>query len=257
MSANRELSSVSGTRRRIQRLARALSVARLLPRRSKPVMQVSLEPSWTPIPECAQRTEVVRLPAFFSKEETEKILALGETVPVHRFLREEKWETRYLHADGRFATALPTLLDKLLAAAHMVDTQQGWGLLTGRAIGVRLAEMHRVQPSMSSTLLARKHYDRGSLLTLDVMLKPASAGGIFSTLEVGGRLRDHQFEMGDLLVFVSHKYHCVSGVEEGTRCVMVLELWEGEPRVCAHRCDTRCGECERGENEPPDRGPHR
>lgn len=30
---------------------------------------------------------------------------------------------------------------------------------------------------------------------------------------------------GDAVVFPSHKYHCVQPVKEGTRQVMILELW--------------------------------
>jgi len=37
----------------------------------------------------------------------------------------------------------------------------------------------------------------------------------------------HTFERGDGMVFVSHKYHSVSTLEQGTRHVLVLELWEG------------------------------
>ena len=33
--------------------------------------------------------------------------------------------------------------------------------------------------------------------------------------------------MGDALVFLSHKYHCVSELTRGTRHVMVCELWQG------------------------------
>ena len=214
------------------------------------LLHVKLEQFWTPAPKDAQQTAVVRLPQFFSAEEVGQILALSDSVPIHRLLRDEQWETRYLHADGRFSAALPLLQEKLLAAAHAVDTEQGWNLMHGRSIGLRLVEMHRVSPSMESSLLHSTHYDRDSLLTLDLMLQPAAAGGVFETLEPNGKMRKHAFELGDLLVFVSHKYHCVSGVQEGTRCVMVVELWEGESKRCAHRCDARFGTCERGENEP-------
>lgn len=32
-------------------------------------------------------------------------------------------------------------------------------------------------------------------------------GGTFTTLESDGRLQEHAFEQGDLLIFQSHKYH--------------------------------------------------
>jgi hypothetical protein len=56
--------------------------------------------------------------------------------------------------------------------------------------------------------LATAHYDQGSVLTVDIMLADPSGfeGGQLSTLEVDGECRQHRFEQGDALVFVSHKY---------------------------------------------------
>ena len=42
----------------------------------------------------------------------------------------------------------------------------------------------------------------------------------------------------------SHKYHSVQPVLSGHRQCMVLELWEGDERSCAHRCTQRFGECD-------------
>lgn len=57
------------------------------------------------------------------------------------------------------------------------------------------------------------------------------------TLEPDGNLVPHEFEFGDVMVFPSHKYHCVEPVENGTRRVVVVELWEGAEKKCAHRCE--------------------
>ena len=56
--------------------------------------------------------------------------------------------------------------------------------------------------------LATAHYDQGSVLTVDIMLADPSGfeGGQLSTLEVDGECKQHRFEQGDALVFVSHKY---------------------------------------------------
>ena len=69
-------------------------------------------------------------------------------------------------------------------------------------------------------------------------------GGTFSTLEPDGTLQTHPFERGDLIIFNSHKYHCVQPVTSGERRVLVCELWEGLPRRCARRCRTPWGPCE-------------
>jgi predicted 2-oxoglutarate/Fe(II)-dependent dioxygenase YbiX len=58
-----------------------------------------------------------------------------------------------------------------------------------------------------------------------------------------GYLQPHCFELGDALVFQSHKYHCVSEVTRGRRVVLVTEFWLGESRQCAVRCDVRQGLC--------------
>ena len=64
----------------------------------------------------------------------------------------------------------------------------------------------------------------------------AFEGGQFSTLEEDDVLKNHAFEKGDLLLFLSHKYHCVAPVDAGERRVFVAEIWEGEARDCAGRC---------------------
>ena len=52
-----------------------------------------------------------------------------------------------------------------------------------------------------------------------------------------------QFEKGDMLLFLSHKYHTVAEVTSGLRQVLILELWQGEERECAHRCEQHWGAC--------------
>ena len=53
-----------------------------------------------------------------------------------------------------------------------------------------------------------------------------------------------EFQRGDALFFVSHKYHSVDPVVEGTRRVLICELWHGPERRCAHRCLQRRDQCD-------------
>ena len=69
-------------------------------------------------------------------------------------------------------------------------------------------------------------------------------GGRFQTLECDGQLMCHPFERGDVQIFRSYKYHCVEPVRKGKRTVLVIELWDGEERHCAHRCDRKGGVCQ-------------
>ena len=57
---------------------------------------------------------------------------------------------------------------KLLAAASEVDRKQGWRLLEARPVAPRLIEVHAVRGGPADSLLHTRHYDKGSLLTLDV-----------------------------------------------------------------------------------------
>ncbi|CAJ1355461.1 unnamed protein product, partial [Effrenium voratum] len=116
---------------------------------------------------------------------------------------------------------------------------EGWGLLRGGA-GLRVAEFHEMWPG--GRLADRHHFDVGSLITLDVMLREPTEGGTFQTLE-RGHLRAHRFHLGDVLVFVGHKYHSVSTLRKGSRRVLVLELWRGKDCTCGHRCDRRVVRC--------------
>ena len=85
------------------------------------------------------------------------------------------------------------------------------------------------------------------------MLSDATAfdGGTFQTSEPD-YLRSHAFEKGDLLLFLSHKYHCVKPVVRGVRHVLVAELWEGDEREPADgRCDQRHGARAPDRNDQP------
>lgn len=129
--------------------------------------------------------------------------------------------------------------------ACAVDEQSGWNLITAggdfrSGVNIRCAEFHEMKPGGSIPEL--RHFDVGSLLTIDILLCHTSKdkkdrGGIFQTVEKNDLLQDHKFDVGDALVFVSHKYHRVSKLLRGLRRVLVIELWKGPERNCGHRCD--------------------
>ena len=170
---------------------------------------------------------------------------------------------RYMHTGGAFHERLPEIHAKLRGAVESTDREQGWDLLgaqaepkqgaaaadRGREVCVRTAEVHEVHEG--GTLPEPKHYDAGSLITIDVMLsaKDDFTGGVFRTLELqpdgcSEVFREHpDFQQGDAMVFVSHKYHGVASVRSGTRRVCVVEYWAGEERSCPLRCKRRIGTC--------------
>ena len=156
------------------------------------------------------------------------------------------WKTIYLHTAGLFARERPALLAKLLRA--MRESDEAWNVLKGvdpATLSLRCVEHHIVGPG--GALPDPTHFDNGSLLTIDVMLadpRTDFSGGALCTMEANGALDAIALDApGDAVVFVSHKFHCVRPVTRGTREVLVMELWEGEARVCPHRCGTHYGPC--------------
>ena len=210
-----------------------------------------------PSVEAAQPLSVVRVRNFFSEDDIRKIFALkashaaalgttGRTEGNYAAAyRAGAWETCYLSTDGLFKSELPQLRTRLLELAYEVDAKHEWHVLSRATEPVvpRCVELHAVE--RGGSLPYPEHYDSGSLVTIDVMLSSPGdfEGGQFSTLEADGTMARHPFEKGDALVFVSHKFHCVAPVTAGTRHVLVTELWEGEERECAHRCEKHTGHC--------------
>ena len=197
-----------------------------------------------PAPEAAQRTRPVRLPKFFTEDEVERIKALSGELAAREHRRPQassQWRTRYLHAGGAFRKGAPDLLARIREAMLAADARPGgWGALRpedAHKLLPRTVEHHIVAPG--GALPDPTHFDGGSLFTLDVMLAEPGAdfeGGEFCTLESDGSMAQHDFGKGDVLVFLSHKAHCVRPVTRGLRQTLIVELWEGEERRCDHRC---------------------
>jgi hypothetical protein len=154
------------------------------------------------------------------------------------------WSTSYLHTDGLFRKIHPEVLAKVIRLAREADSAENWDLLGGD-ITVRVVELHSVEAT--GGLPDKFHHDYGSVVTVDVMCSSPGQdfdGGEFCTLEADGRLQSHTFELGDAIIFPSHKYHCVKRVTKGNRRVFVVELWNGKERTCAHRCLALDGSCD-------------
>lgn len=202
----------------------------------------------------AQLTKVVRLPCFLNEEDInfiqkESVRAHAECL-VARVSKNENgkcvegpgsvWETTFLHTDRFFTTQMSIIRSRILAAALTVDASN-WQLLKdfdASSVNFRSVEYHTYRPG--GKLCFEKHFDGGSLITVDIMLSEPGVdftGGEFTTLEVYDQTSKPEFGLGDALVFVSHKYHNVLPILEGKRCVLVCELWDGPERYCAHRCE--------------------
>ena len=201
----------------------------------------------------AQATAVIRIPKFLSTADIDELHQTAADVAantdngaldLHRRqgCAENTWFTVFLN--HRLKELLPQLHDALFDAARHADGDE-WSVLDNRhELAMRCVEYHSV--SVGGGIPMDKHHDFGSLLTLDVMLSEPGVdfeGGTFCTLEPDGSMTRHVFEQGDLMVFLSHKYHCVEPVTTGQRRVLVAEIWEGLPRRCVRRCNSPWGAC--------------
>lgn len=182
-----------------------------------------------------------RLPAYTSSAE-EDVDVDGK--PIHT--------TTYLQTDNIFETELRWLHRRLLKVVRRMNKINKWGLDANgsSSLNIRVSEYHEMR--VGGALRNPQHYGIGSMVTVDIMLQEATEGAVFQTLETTVQnhadpsnvyLRNHPFAAGDALVFVSHKYHCVSPLTEGSRKVLVVEFWTGKKRHCGHRCDLPFEEC--------------
>ena len=220
----------------------------------------------------AQHSNVVNIRGFIGEAEREEILRVIRSCNLESYTSNDKEDinefgeaihtTMYLQTGNIFGAKLDWLKQKITRLVVKINQRESWGFnLTCRnTFNVRVAEYHNMRKGGS--LPDIQHYDIGSIITVDIMLQEATQGGKFVTLEStaqrksslkkvpglppalkGCLLKPHDFAVGDILVFVSHKFHCVSEVQEGTRKVLVIEFWNGQQRQCGHRCDRRFGRC--------------
>ena len=125
----------------------------------------------------AQRTPVVRLPAFLSPEEIAEIDAFhaAHSRECGRLAKAScavtgaaLWTTTYLSTDRRFNARFPALLQRMLAAARAADLAHLGDFASRVDVVPRVVEYHTVTPG--GALRHEEHYDSGSIYTFDVML---------------------------------------------------------------------------------------
>lgn len=206
--------------------------------------------------ELAQKTTVFRIQNFLNDCERSAVLSYMDQSRLPAYTSNASEDigdsgypihtTTYLQTKDIFETELQWLFERVRNVVHDVNISQGWGFGIGEscAFNVRVAEYHEM--FKGGSLRDNKHYDCGSLITVDIMLQEANQGADFQTLEnMNGEesLKRHSFRNGDALVFVSHKYHCVSKLKAGVRKVLVVEFWSGKKRDCGHRCDVPFESC--------------
>mmetsp|Transcript_13683 Transcript_13683/g.25476 ORF Transcript_13683/g.25476 Transcript_13683/m.25476 type:complete len:322 (+) Transcript_13683:134-1099(+) len=137
------------------------------------------------------------------------------------------------------ATQLPQVIGKMLGFAMRAwETDQWCGSADSPG---PLAEVPGGVPSLSIRVVEHweyevggglpddYHYDTDSVLTLVALLSEASdfEGGTFRTYECDNTQLEHCLDQGDVICFLSHKYHNIVPLTKGVRKSLVMELWQG------------------------------
>lgn len=192
----------------------------------------------------AQRTQAVRIRGLLNRDDIAAVRRVGAELALERGgstidrsawgQPQGTWLVTFLNTDGAFEARLPSIHARIREAAVAVDRAL-WNVTADvEHVNYRVAEFHTMHAALDGAptrggLHTPRHCDHGSLVTIDVLLSdPAEIeGGVLQTLEPDGELRGHEWEQGDALVFLSHKYHSVSELTRGTRNVLVCELWQG------------------------------
>lgn len=120
----------------------------------------------------------------------------------------------------------------MAAAAWAADASQGWGLLppggTLAALGgsIELSRSDNHVYHAGGALTDPYHHDRGSLVTMVVMLgeRAEYEGGDLQFLESDGSFSTMRLDQGEAIVFPAHKYHSLSRVASGRRSVLIFEM---------------------------------
>ena len=181
----------------------------------------------------AQLCPVVRIASFFDDTDIAAVLKLGGK---HADLygpaqvARRGWTTQYLSADGLLREHEAAIFNKLQTLPCQLNTSiisSGDGTSVAalaESLKVRCAGLHC--GTTRGSLNDPKHFDRGSVVTVDVMLEDGFEGGEFQTLQAGGggAMKHHVFRRGDALVFPSLKYHSVAPITSGVRKASMRSL---------------------------------
>ena len=200
----------------------------------------------------AQRTQCVRVRGLLSKEDIAAVHRAGKALAAQNSgatidrsawgQPNGTWLVTFLNTEGAFESMLPEIYERIRRAAIAADRDH-WNLTSGiEHVNYRVVEYHTMRSTLDGKptkggLRTQRHVDQGSLITIDILLSDLAEidGGVLQTLEADGTLLSHEWEQGDALIFLSHKYHCVSELRAGTRHVLVSELWQGTENTAPSR----------------------
>ena len=197
----------------------------------------------------ARHTKVVLSPSLLNSSDMEIIDAVWKRVNAFNATSENNPEnTRH---DCKVCTFLndppicamwnqaPQILYKMIHFASEAWEQQRWSgsrdepgplfTIVGGFPSLSIRVVERWEYDIGGGLVDPLHYDVDSVLTIVALLSSASEfdGGVFRTHEPDGIQLEHPMDQGDVICFISHKFHNVTPVTRGQRRSLVIEMWEG------------------------------
>lgn len=156
---------------------------------------------------------MVRTPHHRPDTPQTEVEAVRDLKQIHGHTQDVRkgWRTTYLSRNHLLRTKLPELVARMDALRFEVDLSMYGVDANGNngddslamellePLNIRCAELHEGSPGGS--LNDPRHYDSGSVVTIDVMLSDNFDGGHMQTLEADGELHTHEFNRGDALIF--------------------------------------------------------
>jgi hypothetical protein len=133
----------------------------------------------------------------------------------------------------------PHVLCKILSFARQAWAEANWSgdadtpgplyVITDGMPSLSIRVVEHWEYTVGGGLVDPLHYDVDSVLTLVALLSDENdfEGGTFRTLEADNSQLEHPMAQGDVICFISHKYHNVAPVTKGIRRSFVMELWQG------------------------------
>ena len=152
----------------------------------------------------ASLARVVRIPNFLSQDDIALVRRLERAHHErlgHPPLARRGWQTTYLSAGGLLRAAAPALHRRLGELRYKVDLSPlvptcgpaaSEELLRG--LEARCIELH--EGRAGGSLDDPRHFDNGSVVTVDMMLDDSFTGGALRTLEADGTILEHDFAVG-------------------------------------------------------------
>ena len=197
----------------------------------------------------ARATKVHCARSLLSREDINDVIALQKTISNKESTMENNPQNRTHHLkvatfmnnppDFLISKQVPQVVGKLLAFAMQSWEEDQWcgtvdcpGPLAEVPGGVSSLSVRVVEHweyEVGGGLPDDYHYDTDSVLTLVALLSDASDfdGGTFRTFECDDTHLEHTMSQGDVICFLSHKYHNIVPLTRGVRKSLVMELWQG------------------------------